>query len=85
MDCVLIKDTHVRREPWSNGNLRFKRLWVQIPAPDSVRTFFTFICRKNGWKDKKINEKEARQRPFLKKIPSIVQVLVGIPKLGRLI
>ena len=42
------------------------RLWVRIPAPNTVRTFFTFICYKNChfcWKKTKINEKEAGVGP----------------------
>ena len=37
------------REPWSSGyerRLMFQRLWVQIPAPYSGSSFFTFICCK---------------------------------------
>ena len=38
------------REPWFSGygrRLMFQRSWVQILAPDTEWTFFTFICCKN--------------------------------------
>ena len=53
---------------WPRGyerRLVFKRSWVQIPAPVTVWTFFTFkyiVCLKRL----KINGKEAMDVPFLK-------------------
>ena len=47
------------------------RLWVQIPAPYTGKTFFTLICCKNYMdvclKRPKINEKEAGVGPFILK------------------
>ena len=59
------------REPWSSGygrRLMFWRSWVQIPAPNTGWTFFTFICCKNVffWKDKK-KWKSPRMAHFFEK------------------
>ena len=45
----------------------FQMLWVQIPAPYTEWTFFTFICCKNCnvfFEKTKINEKEAEDGPL---------------------
>ena len=69
----LLLKSSFRREPWSSGygwRLRFKRSWVEIPAPYTGWTFYTLICCKNCFvclKRPKINEKEAGVGPFLKK------------------
>ena len=61
------------RQPWSSGNgiiLVLKRLWILISALDTGWTFFLFICCKFFiicLKRQKINWKEARDGPFLKK------------------
>ena len=67
------KNTISWLEPWSSGyerRLKFKRLWVQIPAPYTGWTFFTLICCKNCnnvfLKRRKIIEKEAGVGPFKK-------------------
>ena len=49
------------------GDSCSKRSWVQIPAPYTEWTFFTFICCKNCnvcLKKTKINEKEAGDGPY---------------------
>ena len=55
----------------------FQRSWVQIPAPYTGWTFFTFICCKNCnvWlKDENKFKKEAGVGPFfLKKIDTLTQ------------
>ena len=62
-----------RREPRSNSygrRLMFPRLWVQIPAPYTGWTFFTFICYKNCdvcLKKTKINEKYSGVGPYFLK------------------
>ena len=69
----LLLKSSFRREPWSSGygwRLRFKRSWVEIPAPYTGWTFYTLICCKNCFvclKRPKINEKEAGVGPFFKK------------------
>ena len=57
------------REPWSSGygrRLISRRLWVQILAPDTAWTFFTFISRKNVMivRKNENNEKEAGDGSF---------------------
>ena len=50
-------------EPWSIGygrRLVFWRLWVQIPAPYTGWTFFTYICCKNS--NKCLFEKSENKR-----------------------
>ena len=43
------------------------RLWVQIPAPDTGWTYFTYIAAKIvSFKRPKTNNTEARKSPFLK-------------------
>ena len=70
----LAKLTKIWREPCSSamgGHLYSRSLWVQIQAPFTWWTFFTFICYRNcnvclkRWKS---NEKEAEDGPFFKKI-----------------
>ena len=50
----------------------FRRSWVQILAPYTRWTFFTYICCKNYndvcLKRPKINNKEAEMAHFLKKV-----------------
>ena len=61
------------REPWSSGygrRLMLQRSWLRIPAPNTGRTFFTFIFCKNCnvcLKKTKINEKVAGEGHFYKK------------------
>ena len=63
------------RERWSSGygrSLVFKRSWVRILSPCTVRSFFTYICCKNcivcleNIKNKR--EKRPGLAHFLKKI-----------------
>ena len=62
---------------WSSGygrRLMFQRSWVQIPAPYTGWTFFTFICCKNCivcLKRPKINEKEAGVGPLKKESTNV--------------
>ena len=47
------------------------RLWVQIPAPDTGWTYFTYIAAKIAakivsFKRPKTNNTQARKSPFLK-------------------
>ena len=64
------KYTLYGRESWSSGygkRLMFQRLWVQIPAPYTWWTFFTFFVLNIllfVWKAKNI-QKEAGNCPFL--------------------
>ena len=57
----------------------FRRMWVRIPAPDTVWTFFTLICCKNCnvcLKRPKINEKKKPGKThFLKKNYHIYYVI----------
>ena len=49
----------------------FKRLWIQIPAPDTGRTFFTLFCFKNCvicLNRPKINYREAGDCPVKKTV-----------------
>ena len=50
----------------------FQRLWIQIPAPYTEWTFFSYICCKNSYdvclKRQKINNKSGRGWPFFKKM-----------------
>ena len=51
----------------------FKRSWVQIPSPDTRRTFLTFICCKIYivcLKRPKIDDEQARDGPFQEEISS---------------
>ena len=62
--------------PWPSvygRRLVFKRSWVQIPAPDTGWTFFTYICCKNCTvclKRSKMN----KQRPGLAHFKKILYV-----------
>ena len=56
----------------------FQRSWVQILAPYTGWTFFTYISYKNCivcLKRPKINEKEAGVGPFFKKVAKVNQQL----------
>ena len=68
------KKLFLGREPWSSGygrRLMFRRSGVQIPAPYTGWTFFTYILCKNCndvcLKRQKINKKRRVLAHFLKK------------------
>ena len=72
-----------RREPWSSGNgrrLMFQRSGVQILAPNTGWTFFTFICCRNCNLCLKIENKwkRGRGRPICIKKNNYPQVVDNI-------
>ena len=63
------------RDPWSSGcgrRLKFKRLLVQIPVPDTGWTFILIvkIALIFVLKDRKINEKLAKYEKSIKVLTS---------------
>ena len=63
----------------------FRRLWVQIPAPYTGWTFFTFIYCKNCsvcLKKTKINEKVTGDGPFLSSYTGkVYHVVAGLEEI----
>ena len=56
----------------------FRGSWVRIPTPYTGRTFFTFIyCTncKRLFEKKRINEKEAGDDPFLRRMATESHVI----------
>ena len=64
-------------QSWSIGygrRLLFKRLWVQIPTPDTGWNFFTFICCIYCLLKTEIKQKEAGDWPFKNELCSKSQL-----------